>query len=597
MAAAEHDAGTTTTAHVPINRSFHPKFEGTSKDQRAPKEKGEHVGMDHHGESHGSARGLDLSFDGVDFYQSRFANQGNQFSLEPPDQGLCVGNGYVLESTNDVLRVFNTEGEKETGTVALNQFYGYAPAINRTTGAYGPELTDPSCVYDHSSRRWFHIVLTLEHAGTTSALSGKNHLDLAVSKTSNPLDGWTIYRIPVQDDGTDGTPNHMCGGACLGDYPHIGADEHGFYITTNEFGLFSGGYYGSQIYAISKEELAGQSANIHIFQYNTGDPTFNSASGLPGFTVWPAISAGESPAENHGTEYFLSSLAIFSNTGVDNRLQLWSLTDTKALDHGMAPTLMNTLVNTEGYAIPGYARQPGVGTNGVGQAPNGGNIDFPLGQCLNDPTCATQYIIGQPDPYTETISPLAGNDSRMQQVMYADGKLWASLGTGLSFGPNTFSDGLAYFILDPKSSHGTPTATVVKQGYLGDPALDMTYGTVGVTASGHGVLSFTATGPNNYPGVGYANFDDEVGVSNPRIVRNGQGANDGFTGYQAFGAGPRWGDYGATAVDGNSVWFAQEYIGQSCSLSEYVASNPFGTCDKSRAGFGNWGTRISKVTP
>src|SRR5262245_45033672 len=33
------------------------------------------------------------SFRGLNFFDQRFANGGNQFSLEPPDQGLCAGGG------------------------------------------------------------------------------------------------------------------------------------------------------------------------------------------------------------------------------------------------------------------------------------------------------------------------------------------------------------------------------------------------------------------------------------------------------------------------------------------------------------------------
>src|SRR5207249_169299 len=36
-------------------------------------------------------------FEGLNFYQQRYARGGNQFSVEPPDQALCVGNGYELE--------------------------------------------------------------------------------------------------------------------------------------------------------------------------------------------------------------------------------------------------------------------------------------------------------------------------------------------------------------------------------------------------------------------------------------------------------------------------------------------------------------------
>jgi hypothetical protein len=50
------------------------------------------------------------SIDGLNHRDQRTANGGNQFSLEPPDQGLCVDNGFVLETVNDVLRVYDTAG-------------------------------------------------------------------------------------------------------------------------------------------------------------------------------------------------------------------------------------------------------------------------------------------------------------------------------------------------------------------------------------------------------------------------------------------------------------------------------------------------------
>jgi hypothetical protein len=129
-------------------------------------------------------------FQGLNFHDQRFANGGNQFSVEPPDQGLCAGNGYVLESVNDVLQVYDTAGNPLLNAgqaVDLNTFYGYIPAINRATGARGPSITDPSCLYNQAIGRFVHVVLTLDHVGTTGSLSGRNHLDIAVSNTSNPM--------------------------------------------------------------------------------------------------------------------------------------------------------------------------------------------------------------------------------------------------------------------------------------------------------------------------------------------------------------------------------------------------------------------------
>jgi hypothetical protein len=69
-----------------------------------------------------------------------------------------------------------------------------------------------------------------------------------------------------------------------------------------------------------------------------------------------------------------------------------------------------------------------------------------------------------------------------------------------------------------------------------------------------------------------------------------------FVGFAGF---PRWGDYGATAVDGDSIWIGSEYIGQTCTFAEYVSGlgSPTGTCGGTRSGLGNWYTRISKIMP
>ena len=98
----------------------------------------------------GSTTGV--SFDGLNFRQQRLANGGNQFSVEPPDQGLCAGNGHVLETVNTVLRVFDTAGNPETGVQDLNTFLGYPAQFDRTTGVIGPFVTDPSCIYDQAAR-------------------------------------------------------------------------------------------------------------------------------------------------------------------------------------------------------------------------------------------------------------------------------------------------------------------------------------------------------------------------------------------------------------------------------------------------------------
>jgi hypothetical protein len=553
---------------------------------------------------------VNLTFDGLNHRNQRLANGGNQFSLEPPDQGLCGGNGFVVEAINDVLRVYDTNGNAQTGVVDLNTFFGYAAAINRRTGAFGPEITDPSCYFDQSTQRWFLVVLTLDRVGTSSGLAGSNHLDIAVSTTASPLDPFMLYQLPVQDDGTQGTPNHGCtGGPCLGDYPHIGADANGFYITTNEFNFFAPGFRASQIYVMSKQALEAGTATSAI-NFDTVNFTLD---GHPGFTVWPAISPGTSfSSDAGGTEYLLSSVARFSATASDTRLRIWAISNTQSLNTASPSVVLSTnVVNVGLYSVPPRAGQR------IG--------DIPLGDCINDTTttitslgppfvgCWQALFLSEP-AHNETESQhVDSNDARMQQVVFANGKLWAALDTGVTMtganGPQTKA-GIAYFILKPSSSTDSVSGTVALQGALGLLNNDLTYPAVGVTASGRGVIAFTLLGagdggsdPGNFPSAAYVPLDDKVGAGAIAVVASGSGPDDGFTAYKAE-VGPtgrnRWGDYGATFTLGNSIWIGSEYIGQTCTFSSYISA-PFGACLVNGAGtrttLANWYTRVTELTP
>jgi hypothetical protein len=113
------------------------------------------------------------TFDGLNHRQQRLANGGNQFSLEPPDQGLCVGNGVEMEIINDVMRVYNPNGSAAQGVEDLNTFFGYSPAIIRgAPNVFGAFITDPSCYYDKDTNRWFADVLTIDVFATSGDFVG-----------------------------------------------------------------------------------------------------------------------------------------------------------------------------------------------------------------------------------------------------------------------------------------------------------------------------------------------------------------------------------------------------------------------------------------
>jgi hypothetical protein len=539
---------------------------------------------------------LQLTFQGLNHRQQRLANGGNQFSLEPPDQGLCAGNGSVLETINDVLRVFDYNGNPRTPAVDLNTFLGYPAAINRTTGARGPFVTDPSCYYDPGTQRWFHTVLTIDVNPANGRFLGPNHIDLAVSNTADPTGSWTIYRIPVQDDGTAGTPDHGCSGGadknnnpvghgpCFGDFPHLGADSNGFYVTTNEYSFFGPEFHAAQVYAFSKRDLAAGKPSVAVTQIDT----FEMDRGNSGFTLAPAAApSGGDVRANAGTEFFLSSNAgdeahgngIAVGPRTSTQIIVWSLSHTRSLNSPEPDLdLEMTYLNVGRYSMPPPSAQ------------KAGSI--PLADCLNNDPCSI-FLNGVKNPFKPEVEyALDSSDTRMMQTTLAAGKLWSALDTVLNG-----KAGIEYFEVSIRGEE----PRLSRSGYLGLAGQNVTYPTIGVNGAGKGVMGFTVLGTNHFPSAGYAAIDGH-GVGAVNIIKEGLGPSDGFTGYKFFGYNrPRWGDYGASAVVGNTIWIASEMINQTCTLAQYEGApfggtGAFGSCGGTRTSLANWSTEISKLT-
>jgi hypothetical protein len=380
--------------------------------------------------------------------------------------------------------------------------------------------------------------------------------------------------------------------ACFGDYPHIGADSSGIYLTTNEYSFFGPEFHGAQVYAFSKSQLASTPASISVTQFDThGLDTFGF--GLNGFTLWPSTTpgGGGDPAAG-GTEYFLSSNAAAEahDTGdgksvfePSTQLLVWALTNTSSLASGSpALSLSNAFLGVGRYTLPPKAEQKAGST--------------PLRDCLNQNKCSLA-LEGVTDPFAETESPLDSNDTRMQQVTWVNGTLWGAIDTGLA-SSNGNEAGVEWFAVSPSTASGSVSATLGNQGYLGIGNDNLTYPAIGITTGGTGVIAFTVVGTDFFPSAGYAQITPS-GVGAVHLAAPGVGPADGFSDYKVFGnppgtTRPRWGDYGAAVPAGNNVWVASEYVGQSCTLSEYLQTNF--RCGNTRTALANWDTRISEVS-
>lgn len=492
-------------------------------------------------------------FKGLTHADQRNANNGNQFSLEPPDQALAVGNGFVFEGINTALNIFNTAGASQLAApVSFSQFFGLSPIINRTTGIRGPFLTDPVVLFDPDLNRWFVVIgaqLYSETAANTPLRESR--VFIGVSKTSNPTGAYNLYALnTTQANNPDGQ------GPRFADYEHIGYDRYGFYVSSNDFKITASGsldgYVGVSIYAMSKQALANGSTGTVVrvpVNYSGVGTSF-------AFTVHPAKTPpGASPfLANGGVEFFVSSEANFN---VTSGLAVYALTNTSSLDTN-SPTLSlsMTTVSTQLYSNPTKDADQKAGPAG----------SRPLGESTNSP-----------------LAFLSAGDTRVQGVDYSAGRLWTSVPTEVVDGAAQRRMAAAYFSLSPTIRNGTLSARVITQGIVSQTGVNLLRPRVGINAQGKGAMVFTLVGPNDFPSTAFVPMD-KVGVGAIQISAAGTVPEDGFTGYPAGGAQgtARWGDYSATSVDADgSIWMA----------TEYVPSNAGRTVNA------NWGTFVTRYQP
>lgn len=514
------------------------------------------------------SRGAALSVKGLNAFDM-VSTHG--FNVEPPDQGLCAGNGRVIEMVNLVLRVYDANLNPLAGAEQLETFFGQPLAF----GVLGGDVTvqgDPRCYWDAGSRRWYLSQLDLDLSAGTS------QFNLAVSQTSNPLGAYNLYSL----DNTDSF-NPGCTNGCFGDQPLLGANQDALFISTNEFPIFDNGFNGAVLYTVDKRALAegATTANTVIDYIGLSIPIPGAAAGSCAasggaqcwYSVQPAIAptADSNDSSRGGVEYALSALD-FTGSG-DNRVALWAITNTGSI-RKVSPSIkvMEATVSSETYAAP-----PSFVSQKAGPIPQGDSGRF-------DPA-------GNPQPE----GPIQTNDDRINATVYANGLIWGALTTKMTV-VSQGKVGIAYFAVNPRLTRSGLTGTMAQQGYVVAPGNNVIFPSIGMNEDGNGVMSFTLTGDGYFPTSAYTTINARSGAGNVKIAALGQSPQDSFTEYQFLGTPsyrPRWGDYSAAVAAGDSIYFAAEYIqSPNCSDSAW-AVDP--TCGGTRSRSANWGTSLSKV--
>lgn len=172
--------------------------------------------------------------------------------FDPPDVALAAGPGFVVELVNLEERVWTVGGGAAPQAVQTQQ-------LVTLFGAGADQLTDPRLEYDALSGRWFATVSDIDEPSVL----------LAVSKTSDPTQGWTVTHL--RSSGCADQPRlGIAGGVVV-----VGADL--FSVCDN-----SGRVLGSELWIVNKNVLLQGSTSPPLTTYgpNTAYSTLSPVQSL-----------------------------------------------------------------------------------------------------------------------------------------------------------------------------------------------------------------------------------------------------------------------------------------------------------------------------
>jgi hypothetical protein len=505
--------------------------------------------------------------------------------LEPPDQGVCAGNGFVLEVNNMVAKVYRTGLTSPTAAAPLESLFDTPEVFGAANDGSLSIQGDPRCFYDAGSGRWFASELWLDlNDATTYGWAGTF---LAVSTTSDPTGTWNVYFVPDAYNATNtATCNNVpptstspVSSPCYGDQPLLGVDGYSVQLSTNEYSFNYANPNGpAGLYFLSKSQMVAGASSVPVLFSATG-----ATVAAPGNGTWYSIDPAQAPdgaysAQNHGTSYALSSLDFFGSG--DNRIAEWAFTNTNAVNGGGSVNIFEQTLNSGQYGAPPVLVAQKLGPT-------------PLGDFWNQ-------LNGNKGRAPVHEGGIAANDDRMTAVTVdpSNGALFGALNTGINQ-PRSGSTvnrlaGVAHFAVTPALTASGLGISSVTTGYISPSGANAIFPGVAVTNDGAGVINYTLTGTGNYPSQAYSLVASrEVVDPTAHVARNGAGPQDGFSEYQDLGTSlysPRWGDYGAAIATGKTITFANEMINQSCT--DQAFQQDF-TCSGTRDLFINWGTGIS----
>jgi hypothetical protein len=445
-------------------------------------------------------------FDGANLAADEAASLGIS---TPPDTIGSIGPAYFVEAVNTSVRLFNRSGVLQPGSVSPSTFFQVTVG-GVTYPRNGNGTSDPRVVFDRRSGRWFACIIELGESTTASIRFNNNNVLLAVSRTSDPTQGWDKYVIPAGVSGQ------------LTDYPTLGVDDTGVYIGVQMFPTT--GNAQSRLFATAKASLIAASPTLGPVTVFNNLTQYTAPAG--GFSGPPQIAVNLDGSAGGRAWAVTSSLTVFGN--VVFRAINWNTSVNP-------PT--PSLGSVQEITTPGYGSQPTSGGSPAAPVSNGSG--------------GTTFV--------------QTNDDRLLMAVIRDGKLWTCRTIGVnSTGGGTSPNRNACEWLQFDVSGTTPV--LLQSGRVYDSAttnfLHYYFPALSVNGQGHMVIGFSGSNATTFVN-SYATgrlSSDATGTTPGAIttLRTGEAAY-----LLNFDSSPRrWGDYSYTSIDpadDMSFWTAQTF--------------------------------------
>ncbi len=335
----------------------------------------------------------------------------------PPDTSIAVGSQYVVETVNAQIQFYN----KATGQAMLPN----TPLYN----FFGQPFESPYeavVTYDDIAKRF-----------VVASNTGSGDMLLAVSKDSNPMDGFSTYDLPVSQSGWFNATTRMGWNA---DELVVTFDQYSYYGYAPQVEVIS--LAASSLFASSPPTSLSQGTDYFVNNRTSND-----------FGLAPATMHGAAP----GTPMYFVEENSIGNGGA-----LRVVAGSNLLSS--SPSYTDTVVSVDSYTEPPAATQPSgsISTNNSeiltadyrdGLLVAGQNV----GLTTDSDVHARWYEVstsGTPSLVQDgTISPAPGTDTYFPALAIAPGDV-----IGMTYNESSLTEYPSVYVTGRTTS--TPTGTM-----------------------------------------------------------------------------------------------------------------------------------------